>query len=296
MNNRRAARRPRPGFPGPMARRRHRAGPVRFVASRAWVVGTLVLVLLLRPSAWEGGVAAQENGDDGSDDGSNDDGSTSAPAALYPDCEADMALVGDSLCDLDFNVAECGFDGGDCCELPEALTTALHGATFTRTVLRSCAPVFEGGYCHARSSSSVQNQRCFMCSSRFCCSGALHNVPPVCIRVLLFGGGAPVILCLRCSGGAPTVFLKNSRLRLLTHGHKTSYPCTPLDLLPLFARTLALTCCPTQASVPASTQGIRSAATGAGGTSVWTRTPPKTVRLSRARHRTRRRRRHLLTR
>ncbi|CAM9616068.1 unnamed protein product [Ectocarpus sp. 8 AP-2014] len=111
MNTRRAARRPRPGSPGPMARRRHRVGPVRFVASRAWFVGALVL--LLRRSAWEGGVAAQEDSDDGN---GNDDGSTSAPAALYPDCEADMALVGDSLCDLDFNVAECGFDGGDCCE------------------------------------------------------------------------------------------------------------------------------------------------------------------------------------
>ncbi|CAM9198186.1 unnamed protein product [Ectocarpus sp. 4 AP-2014] len=110
-STRRAVRRPRPGNPGPMARRCHRAGPVRFVASRAWFVGALVL--LLRRSAWEGGVAAQQDDDDGN---ANDDGSTSAPAALYPDCEADMALVGDALCDLDFNVAECGFDGGDCCE------------------------------------------------------------------------------------------------------------------------------------------------------------------------------------
>ncbi|CAN0138926.1 unnamed protein product, partial [Ectocarpus fasciculatus] len=117
MNNRRVARRPRPGSPGPMARRRHRAGPVRFVASRAWGVVGAFVVLLLRRSAWEGGgggVAAQ--GDDGSGDDSNDDGSTSAPAALYPDCGFDMALVGDSLCDLDINVAECGYDGGDCCE------------------------------------------------------------------------------------------------------------------------------------------------------------------------------------
>ncbi|CAN0428943.1 unnamed protein product, partial [Ectocarpus sp. 12 AP-2014] len=105
MSTRREARRPRPGSPGPVARRRHRAGPVRFVSSRAWFVGALVF--LLRRSAWEGGVEAQQD---------DDDGSTSAPAALYPDCEADVALVGDSLCDLDFNVAECGFDGGDCCE------------------------------------------------------------------------------------------------------------------------------------------------------------------------------------
>lgn len=130
-----------------MARRRHRAGPVRFVASRAWFVGALVL--LLRRSAWEGGVAAQEDNDDG-----NDGGSTSASAALYPDCEADMALVGDSLCDLDFNVAECGFDGGDCCEFPpEALTAAPHSAIFTCTVpcWRTYAPpVLEEGCCHPR--------------------------------------------------------------------------------------------------------------------------------------------------
>ncbi|CAN0262690.1 unnamed protein product, partial [Scytosiphon promiscuus] len=34
----------------------------------------------------------------------------------YPDCDGDIALVGDSLCDFDLNVDACGFDGGDCCE------------------------------------------------------------------------------------------------------------------------------------------------------------------------------------
>ncbi|CAM9810371.1 unnamed protein product, partial [Ectocarpus sp. 12 AP-2014] len=33
----------------------------------------------------------------------------------YPSCE-DIVLVGNGYCDLDSNIEECGYDGGDCCE------------------------------------------------------------------------------------------------------------------------------------------------------------------------------------
>lgn len=45
----------------------------------------------------------------------NDD-SSSSPDTLYPDCPGNSELIGDAICDFTNNSADCGFDGGDCCE------------------------------------------------------------------------------------------------------------------------------------------------------------------------------------
>lgn len=55
------------------------------------------------------GVMAQDSGDSSSS-------SSSSPSALYPDCSGDIELTGDAICDFSNNNADCGFDGGDCCE------------------------------------------------------------------------------------------------------------------------------------------------------------------------------------
>lgn len=90
----------------PTARRRRHSSPITSSA----VAASFLLTVLLRGRG-EGGVAAQSAGDD--DSGGSGDGNG---GASYPDCDGDVTLVGDALCDFDLNVAACGFDGGDCCE------------------------------------------------------------------------------------------------------------------------------------------------------------------------------------
>ena len=41
---------------------------------------------------------------------------TSEPHPDYPDCDARAYFINDSFCDFSANTAECGWDGGDCCE------------------------------------------------------------------------------------------------------------------------------------------------------------------------------------
>ncbi|CAM9701777.1 unnamed protein product, partial [Ectocarpus sp. 13 AM-2016] len=36
--------------------------------------------------------------------------------AEYPDCGGTVCFIGDGYCDEETNNAECGYDGGDCCD------------------------------------------------------------------------------------------------------------------------------------------------------------------------------------
>lgn len=66
----------------------------------------------------------------------SDDDFASSDDDLYPDCDGDNEFIGDALCDFPNNNADCGFDGGDCCE-----------CTCVSTGDNNCGDVGSGFFC-----------------------------------------------------------------------------------------------------------------------------------------------------